>query len=170
MKKEEIIKKLQNDIALVESSDYSRYPVIEFILNMDSMACYTIFGEGNDDFQSVENLTSALINGLFDDSQMNFIKQGGEYRIRICHDHEKQLSPEEVLEVAEAVQVGYDYYNEYEHQIETSNAHSSWNREWRRLEKVGEDTMRKCGWDDSDSTKAMRKRMQEMFERLHKDN
>ena len=126
----------------------------------------------------VEDLCSMLINGLYDDSDVAFVKGGGDYRITWSQDDPDALYEEELMEVAKAVQAGYDYYKDNSEDIEGWDIFTEClNKEhphniWRDLDKEGESVMAKYGWEPSDHVKVLMEasvvRVKALQERLDK--
>ena len=148
----------------------NKYPPIKATFEMDSMACYELFGISNDTLESLEYLRSILINGLYDDSDIAFVKVDSEFRITCSQDAPNRLSADELLIIIKSVNQPYMFYQANQGAIESyipSNRTKGRPSvtEWRRLKSEANKILTKYGWEPSDFEKENRLKMNAFLQR-----
>ncbi len=149
------------------------YPPITAVMEMPSQGCYSLFHMGNETLGEVEELWSMLVNGLYDDSNVAFVKQGGDYVLTWSQDDPKAIFEDEMLELVKVVAEEYEYGKTHSDSINSWKFSQEGAKDpthpfniWRAMGKKSKGIKRKHGWDDSDSIKAMQKRMDERMSTL----
>ena len=170
--KADITKRLESLDQMVKT--IHNYPPIEAVLNMDNQSCYELFGSGNSTLEEVETLCSMLVNGLYDDANIAFVKKDGEFLITWSQDDPKAIFEDELLEIVEAANKSYHYYEANAEAINEWNPISS-SRDKDHPHNVwwalGEELNRvrsKYGWEPSDAVKANQIEIDEMVKKLSK--
>lgn len=141
-----------------------QYPVIKVIMEMPNQACYSLFHIGNETLGAVEELRSMLVNGLYDDANIAFVKRGDGYYITRSQDDPKAIFEEELLEIVEAVKAPYEYYEDNSAAIEAWDINVGFKDKlhphniWWAMSKFEKEVKRKYGWDDSDAVKDIQAR------------
>lgn len=153
--------------------NYKPTKVIDDVLNMDSQACYDLFGIPNNNLEDVSTLIAMLNNGLYDDSSLSFYKDKGFYYIGYPDnpdDLDTVILEEDLQEMVRLSNLIYNYYKDNSDVINThkplGKVFVEEYKGWRKLQEDLDTFKSKFGWEPSDISKESRIRIAEMYKRL----
>lgn len=80
--------------------EYNKYSILKEILKLDRYDCYEIFGISNTYPEDLDQLSSMIINGLYDDSQLGAVSGPHGYYISYVSDnHVNCLDEDDLLSI-----------------------------------------------------------------------
>lgn len=131
---------------------YSKYTILQRILNLDSSICYSIFGFSNRYPENLDDLQLMLINGLYDDSQLGVVndKIRGPIVTHVSDEHTNIIYEDDLNKIIDAFEKAHRYHGENlpKERSLSSEEYRKFSIEYRRLSNEATTLLKSYGDDN----------------------